>query len=447
MRHSQLQQAFTATTAFIKPNVSICTTEGDVHYNPLPETKVVAKFNVTSTSSPTNIAHSTTNFSSIEIDGKEQPSVVSAYTFSTTGEHTVKYKLNAQKTIDYYAFAGCSSLTSIAIPNSVTTIGNYAFFYCDGLTSIDIPDSVTSIGGNVFAGCSGLTSCTIGSGVTSISYDAFSSCSSLTRLNSDVDGVFNIPSGVTGIGDGAFSSCSSLTSIVIPDSVTSSIGKGTFSGCTSLTSCTIGSGVTSIGTQAFYNCYGLTSIVIPDSVTSIGNNAFSICSGLTSCTIGSGVTSIGGAAFTSCSSLTRLNSDVDGVFNIPSGVTSIGSSVFARCSGLTSMTVDSNNTVYDSRNSCNGIINTSTNTLIAGCKNTVIPNSVTIIGDYAFYGCSGLTSITSNATTAPTIQSNTFQNVKTGGTLTVPSGSSGYNVWMGTSNYYLGKINWTKVEQ
>lgn len=64
-----------------------------------------------------------------------------------------------------------------------------------------------------------------------------------------------------------------------------------------------------------------------------------------------------------------------------------------------------------------------------------------------FKNCSGLTSIVSNATTAPTIQSNTFQYVKTGGTLTVPIGSSGYDVWMGTGNYYLGKYNWTKVEQ
>ena len=85
-----------------------------------------------------------------------------------------------------------------------------------------------------------------------------------------------------------------------------------------------------------------------------------------------------------------------------------------------------------------------------GCSaltSVTIGNSVTTIGGYAFSGCSGLTNITSLATTAPTIQSNTFNNVKTGGTLTVPSGSTGYDVWMGTGNYYLGKYNWTKVEQ
>lgn len=76
-----------------------------------------------------------------------------------------------------------------------------------------------------------------------------------------------------------------------------------------------------------------------------------------------------------------------------------------------------------------------------------IPNSVTSIGSSAFWGCSGLTSITSYATTAPTISNTTFRDIKTGGTLTVPSGSSGYDVWMGTSNYYFGYYNWTKVEQ
>ena len=135
--------------------------------------------------------------------------------------------------------------------------------------------------------------------------------------------------------------------------------------------------------MAFNGCSGLTSIDIPNSVTTIGNNAFSSCSGLISCTIGSGVTSIGGSAFDSCTNLTSIT--------IGSGVTSIGNS--------------------------------------------------------AFYNCTNLTSIVSNATTAPTIQSSTFQNIKTGGTLTVPIGSSGYDTWMGTVYYYLGYYNWTKVEQ
>ncbi len=144
--------------------------------------------------------------------------------------------------------------------------------------------------------------------------------------------------------------------------------------------------VTSIGEEAFFGCTGLTSITIPDSVTSIGHSAFYGCTGLTSVTIGNGVTSIGGNAFYGCSGLTSIT--------IPGSVTSIDWSTFSGCTGLTSVIVDGKNTVYDSRNDCNAIIETASNTLIAGYKNTVIPDSVTSIGDYAFDDCRGLTSIT-----------------------------------------------------
>ena len=230
----------------------------------------------------------------------------------------------------------------------------------------------------------------------------------------------------TSIGDSAFDNCNGLSSVTISNSVTS-IGYGVFNGCSSLTSVTIGSGVTSIGTAAFYGCASLTSVTIPDSVTSIGISAFGTCSGLTSIMIGSGVTSIGSNAFYGCSGLTNVladcNAAVDGVFRgfnpvenviIGNNVTSIGRRAFDDCKNLRSITIGDN---------------------------------VTSIGDEAFYSCTNLTNITSLATTAPTIQSETFYNVKTNGTLTVPIGSSGYDVWMGTGNYYLGKYNWTKVEQ
>ena len=171
-----------------------------------------------------------------------------------------------------------------------------------------------------------------------------------------------IEDGVTSIGDGAFYECSRLTSVTIPNSVTS-IGSSAFSGCSGLTSAIIPNSVTSIGEEAFRGCSGLTSVIIPNSVTSVESGVFSGCSGLTSLAIGNSVTSIGNEAFHSCY-------------------------------GLTSITVDKGNSYYDSRDNSNAIIETKSNTLIIGCKNTIIPNSVTGIGDYAFNYCSGLTSIT-----------------------------------------------------
>ena len=145
-------------------------------------------------------------------------------------------------------------------------------------------------------------------------------------------------------------------------------------------------GLTSIGDHDFGDCKSLTSITIPNSVTNIGNWAFSGCSGLISVTIPNSVTSIGEYAFYGCSGLSSIT--------ISNSVTSIHNGAFIYCPDLTSITVDSKNTVYDSRDNCNAIIEKTTNALIAGCQNTVIPNSVTSIGNGAFCGSSGLTSLT-----------------------------------------------------
>ena len=230
---------------------------------------------------------------------------------------------------------------------------------------------------------------TVGSGVASVKAGTSSGAGS-PEVTGDTSILLSFTVGgnnysVTSIGDFAFRNCSSLTSITIPSSVTS-IGNSVFYGCRGLTSVSIQSDLTSIGNSVFYNCSSLSSVTIPSSVTSIGIDAFGGCSGLTSITIPSSVTSIGNGAFSNCRSLTSIT--------IPSGVTSIGHKAFERCSGLTSIIVDESNTFYDSRGNCNAIIKTSNNELIAGFKNTVIPNSVASIGDYAFYNCSGLTSLT-----------------------------------------------------
>ena len=221
------------------------------------------------------------------------------------------------------AFACCSALESVTIPNSVTSIGSYAFESCVALTSFYgkfasednrclIIDGVL----NSFAPA-GLTTYTIPNSVTKIGNYAFSKCSALTSIT--------IPDSVTEIGEVAFSNCDALTSITIPNSITL-IGMGAFAWCDALTSVTIGNSVTEIGEGVFQGCYVLESVTIPNSVTSIGKYAFQYCSALTSVTIPNSVTSIGKYAFQYCSALTSVT--------IPNSVTSIGYAAFEHCSAL-----------------------------------------------------------------------------------------------------------------
>lgn len=243
--HTQYENYINGSGAIL-PNVSICTTEGDVHYNPYVEpveTRVVAKFNVTDISNPTQIIYEYADspFSAIEIDGVVQPNVVSAYRFDTIGEHTVKYTLSNPTSIGSSAFAECSSLTNVTIPNSVTSIGEGAFGNCYNLTSINIPSGVTSIGDNAFGGTS-LTSINIPNGVTSIGNYTFDGCSGLTSVT--------IGSVVTSIGDGAFNNCESLTSINIPNTLIS-IGYYAFCGCNLLDAATVAA-IEAISEYAFW---------------------------------------------------------------------------------------------------------------------------------------------------------------------------------------------------
>ena len=356
------------------------------------------------------------------------------------------------KRIPTYAFYVSDSsyrpkIKSVTIGNSVTSIGDYAFYCCTGLTSVTIGNSVTSIGGSAFYNTAWYnaqpfgdvyagkvyykykgtmpenTIIVIKDGTKGIADSAFHNCTGLTSVT--------IPNSVTSIGDSAFNSCRCLKDIIIPNSV-ASIGDSVFNSCRRLKDIIIPNSVASIGSSAFRSCTGLASITIPDSVTSIGDYAFRDCTGLTSVTIGNSVTSIGGSAFRGCTGLTSMT--------IPDSVTSIGYEAFYNCTGLTSITIPDSVTSIDDYAfyNCTGLTkinwnaesvsdfsessrvfyNTGTSgsgiNVVFGdnvkriptyafyvsdssyrpkIKSVTIGNSVTSIGDYAFYYCTGLTSV------------------------------------------------------
>ena len=364
--------------------------------------------------------------------------------YNITSETTVEV------TYQYVSYDNYSSLTTATIPESithngttysVTSIGDYAFYGCSSLTSITIPNSVTSIGRQAFNVCSSLTSITIPNSVTSIGEGAFDYCSSLTSVT--------IPNSVTSIGNGAFSYCSSLTSVTIPNSVTS-IGDWTFSNCSSLTSITIPNSVTSIGDYAFYECSlssitceattpptlgtnvftDLPAVYIPENTLSAyktaWGNEFVFVNNETTLTLhvatpgtledlifDAGTRPVLVAKLTLTGTLndadftcmretmtSLVDLDLSGITNtsgvyfggkenlvriiLPTNLTSIGGSAFSGCKSLTSITIPNSVTSIGDY-------------AFSGCSSLnsiTIPNSVTSIGDWTFFNCPSLTSIT-----------------------------------------------------
>ena len=330
--------------------------------------------------------------------------------------------------IGYSAFEGCSGLSSISLPDGITSIGSSTFSGCSGLNSISMPDGITLIYDSAFKGCSGLSSISLPNELTYIGYFAFSGCSGLTSVI--------IPPSVTYVPRNSFDNCDGLIKSAYPNTIDDPfliVNNGYVTG--------------SHGFSVVYNhdgaivedgwVYGPNKesiyfapidlegeCIAPESVTSIGYSAFEGCSGLTSISFFEGLTSIGAYAFKDCSKLTSIS--------LPDGLISIGESAFERCGSLTSVILPPSvtNVSKKSFDYCYGLIKSAyPNTISNPFRNGkcvsynpdgaivedgwiygpnkesiyfapldlegeyVAPESVSSIGEYAFYGCSGLTTI------------------------------------------------------
>ena len=295
-----------------------------------------------------------------------------------------------------------SSVSYDGATYSVTSIGDYAFYACDGLQTVLLPNSIVSIKSHAFAH----------SGINSIT----------------------IPASVTGTIDGyPFCECRSLDKIVVDENNKVYDSR---EDCNAI-----------VKTANNEIIVGSNNSIIPAGIESIGERAFDSRPGLKELILPSGFKTIGESAFRDCSGLKKVY--------ISETVTSVGEGAFGLCSEIESIVVDKNNKVLDSREDCNAIIETSTNTLLVGCQNTfipgtitaigsyaffhaknlefiLIPSSVTSLGDWAFYGCSSLKCMVAMPTTAPSLGTSSLGDgfAYLTGTLYTPSSSiDDYKAW------------------
>ena len=292
-----------------------------------------------------------------------------------------------------------SGRTSVVLPESITDIAPFAFMDCKALESVELSDNIQQIDNKAFSDCTALKSITIPSSVKYIGAWAFENCTSLTDVT--------ISDGVEYIYNGAFHNCKSLKNITIPNSIIE-IGAQSFMGCSGLSDISLPKGITSIENGTFDSCESLTDIIIPDNVTIIGEYAFNSCTKLKMIQLPDSITEINEGAFYFCTDL--------GEITIPKSVKKVGKSVFAYNESLLRINVDADNLWYCS---FDGVLYNKDMTELIYCpikKSSInipygvkrianeafannnlteisLPDSLTDIGEGAFYNCASLEKI------------------------------------------------------
>lgn len=297
------------------------------------------------------------------------------------------------------AFSNCRSLESIQLPDRIQSIGENSFSFCTGLLSIDLPDPIKTIPAGAFSSCFDLTSVKIGNQAATIESSAFYRCYDLKSVS--------LPNSLTVIATSAFESCTSLESLLLPAAL-KTIDNYAFKSCGSLTCIEIPSLVDSIGCGAFEGTYSVSSRMVkpdnpvyyssgntilekknkrviagckdsllPKETLVIGQESFFGCSKLTDISLPESVTAIENYAFSNCLSLKSIS--------IGKNVTTIGKNVFTGTSARESFVIDKDNPSYQSEGNC--LLNKEKSILYYGCKSSVIPTTVEVIADEAFYYC------------------------------------------------------------
>ncbi len=405
-----------------------------------------------------------------------------------------------------WAFHACTGLTNVTIGNGLTNIDDLTFLYCTGLTTITLPRSLTSMGVTPFAGCYGLTNFTVDplnpnysdrngvvfskdqtvlvaypcgrvggyevpEGVRSVGKSAFEATFGLTTLS--------LPESLTNIAMGAFLYCTGLANLTIPNGVTT-IEHDAFAGCGEVASITLGTNLTSLGSSAFDACSNLTTIAVPSSLTNIAPGAFGACPRLTNITVHTlnpSYTDTGGVLFSKeQTALLAYPDGIPGGYAVPEGVTRIEEGAFDRWTSLASLTVPKSvtNILEGSFAGGSNLTNISVDPLNrhycdrdgvlfdkeqrtlfqypgARAGTYTVPDGVTTLGDYAFYGCNRLTSVTIPRT-ATNIGSGTFCSCNSLTNLYFAGNAPTFNPFsfdLGDANpliyYLLGATGWDSV--